>query len=141
VLPALWRCRADLERAAIFGRASVTVKNALARHAVRRRLQPGETLIREGSASTTVFVLVEGRAQVYRGSEPLLVNGVPVILDPGSVLGEAAPFLRQPRNASIVTLDDCEVLAIRGADFERIVRASPQLHHGIAQVVRQRQAA
>jgi CRP-like cAMP-binding protein len=140
-LPNLWHNRSDLEHVGIFSRASVTVKNALAHKAVRRCVGPGSTLIRQGSSSTTVYVLVKGRVQVYRGSDPLLVKGAPVILDPGTVIGEAAPFLRKKRNASIVTLDECEVLAIRGKDFERIVRASPQLHHSIAQVVRQRQAA
>ena len=140
-LPVLWENRADLERVGIFSRASVTVKNTLARRAVRRAIAPGSTLVRQGSSSTTVYVLVRGRVQVYRGGDPLLVEGAPVILDPGTVIGETAPFLRKKRNASIVTLDACEVLAIRGRDFESIVRASPQLHHSIARVVRQRRAA
>jgi CRP-like cAMP-binding protein len=140
-LPELWHNRSDLERVGIFARASVTVKNTLAGRAIRRTIAPGSTLIRQGSSSTTVYVLVKGRVQVYRGSDPLLVEGAPVILDPGAVIGETAPFLRKKRNASIVTLDECEVLAIRGRDFESIVRASPQLHHSIARVVRQRRAA
>jgi CRP-like cAMP-binding protein len=140
-LPDVWRKRADLERVGIFAAASVTTKNALARQAVRRTVAPGATLIREGSPSTTVYVLVQGRVQVYRASAPLLVGGAPVILDPGTLIGERAPFLQQPRNSSIVTLDECEVLAVRGADFKQIVQRSPQLLCRISQVVRQRQAA
>jgi CRP-like cAMP-binding protein len=140
-LPELWRNRADLERARELEGSSVTTRNALARRAVRRALEPGATIIREGSSSTTVYVLVKGRAQVYRGQQPLLVNGTPVILEPGSLLGETAPFLKKARNASVVTLDECEVLALRGADFKEIVRRSPQLLHRISRVVRQRLAA
>ncbi len=140
-LPELWRRRADLERVPIFSAASVTTRNRLAGEAVRRTLPPGTTLIRQGSASTTVYVLVQGRVQVYRGSEPLLVRGAPVTLDPGTVIGETAPFLEQARNASIVTLDECEVLAIRGGEFKRIVHGSPQLHCQISRIVKQRQAA
>ena len=140
-LPELWRKRAELERVPIFGAASATTRNRLARQAKRQTLPAGTTLIRQGSSSTTVYVLVQGRVQVYRGSEPLLVSGTPVILDPGSVIGETAPFLQQARNASVVTLDECEVLALRGGEFRRIVQGSPQLHLQISRLVRQRQAA
>lgn len=141
LLPEIWDRRRDLEHVQILAAASVTSKNLLARHAVRRTLAPGTTLIREGSRSETVFVLVHGRVQVYKGTEPLLVGGTPVIVDPGSLIGETAPFLQHVRNASIVTVDECEVLAIKGADFKRIVQASPQLFCAISEVVKARGAA
>lgn len=140
-LPELWAKRHDLERVGFLARASVTARNQLARQAVRRTIQPGATLIREGSRSNSVFILVAGRVQVYKGTEPLLVNGAPIIVNAGSLIGETAPFLKQARNASIVTLDECEVLAIPGAEFKQIIERSPQLFCNISQVVRQRQAA
>jgi CRP-like cAMP-binding protein/glyoxylase-like metal-dependent hydrolase (beta-lactamase superfamily II) len=140
-LPETWKARADLDRVPIFADASVTTRNAIARRAVRRSVDPGATLIREGSPSTTVYVLCKGRVQVYRGSEPLLLGGAPVILDPGAVIGETAPFLTRARNASIVTLDECEVLAIRGADFKQVVQRSPELHCSISKIVAARRAA
>ena len=139
-LPELWARRHDLESAGILAGASVTVRTQFARRAVRRTIAPGSTLIREGSRSSTVFVLVAGRVQVYKGSAPLLVNGAPIIVGPGSLIGETAPFLKQARNASIVTVDECEVLAIRGADFKKIVQRSPHLFFNISRVVRQRAA-
>ncbi|MBN2495492.1 MAG: cyclic nucleotide-binding domain-containing protein [Deltaproteobacteria bacterium] len=139
-LPEIWSRRADLESAGILASASVTTRNRFARLASRRTVAPGSTLIREGSRSNTVFVLVHGRAQVYKGASPLLVDGTPVIVEPGALIGETAPFLRKTRNASIVTLDECEVLAIRGRDFERIVRDSPQLFLDISRVVCSRNA-
>ena len=140
VLPELWRRRRDLESAGVLAGASVTTRNQFARRATRRSIAPGSTLIREGSRSSTVFVLVQGRVQVYKGNEPLLVNGAPIIVEPGSLIGETAPFLKKARNASIVTVDECEVLAIRGADFKRIVQRSPQLFFNISRVVQQRAA-
>ncbi len=140
-LPDLWRKRADLDRVPMLAEASVTTRSLLARHAVRRTIEPGATLIREGSASSTVFVLIAGRVQVYKGSEPLLVAGAPVIVEPATLIGETAPFLKAARNASIVAIDACEVLAIRGADFKRIVQRSPQLFCAISQIVKQRSAA
>ena len=110
-------------------------------HAVPRTAPAGATLIRESSTSNTVFVLVRGRVQIYKGQSPLLVDGAPIIVEPGTLIGETAPFLDQPRNASIVALDACEVLAIRGKDFKRIVEKSPQLFCHISRTVRQRTAA
>ena len=140
-LPAIWDKRTALDSAGVLAQASVTTKNRIARSAVRRTIAPGSTLIREGSHSSTVFVLVQGRVQVYKGTEPLMIDGQPVIVPEGSLLGETAPFLNQLRNASIVTVDECEVLAIRGSDFKRIVTASPQMFFRISHVVRKRQAA
>jgi CRP/FNR family transcriptional regulator, cyclic AMP receptor protein len=140
-LPDLWQKRRDLEAVVVLEKASVTTRNLLSRHSVRRTLAPGTTLIREGSRSDTVYVLVRGRVQVYKGTEPLLVAGAPVIVDPGTLIGETAPFLKQPRNASIVAVDECEVLAIRGVDFKRIVQSSPQLFCVISTIVKSRSAA
>ena len=141
LLPDLWQKRHELESVGVLDKASVTTRNLLARHSVRRTLAPGTTLIREGSRSDTVFVLVVGRVQVYKGTEPLLVGGAPVIVDPGTLIGETGPFLKQARNASIVAVDECEVLAIRGVDFKRIVQSSPQLFCAISNIVKSRSAA
>ena len=139
-LPAIWAKRQVIEGIAMLSDAASSIKTQLAHHAVARNIEPGSTLIREASTSNTVFVLVKGRVQVYKGQSPMLVNGAPIIVEPGTLIGETAPFLNQPRNASIVTLDECEVLAIRGADFKRIVEKSPQLFCHISRTVRQRAA-
>ncbi len=139
-LPELWHKRSDLDRVGVLAGASVTTRNLLARHAVRRSIEAGSTLIREGSRSNTVFVLVAGRVQVYKGTAPLLVHGVPVIVDSGALIGETAPFLEKERNASIVAIDECEVLAIRGSDFKRVVERSPQLFCCISGIVKARAA-
>ena len=140
-LPEVWRKRTSLQTVGFLSDSSVSTRMRLARHAVRRSIQPGATLIREGSKSNAVFVLVQGRVQVYKGEEPLLVDGAPIIVNPGTLIGETAPFLRKARNASIVTLDECEVLAIPGADFKRIISDSPQLYCSISHMVRERAAA
>jgi len=139
-LPAVWAKRQMLDDIPMLRDAASSIKNLLAHHAVARNVEPGATIIRESSTSDTVFVLVRGRVQVYKGQSPLLVNGAPIIVEPGTLIGETAPFMQQPRNASVVTLDECEVLAIRGKDFKRIVEKSPQLFCHISRTVRQRAA-
>ena len=140
-LPEIWTKRRAIEGIPMLAGAASSIKSQLAQHAVVRTVDAGTTLIRESSTSNTVFILVQGRVQIYKGESPLLVNGAPIIVEPGTLIGETAPFLDQRRNASIVTLDECEVLAIRGTDFKRIVEKSPQLFCHISRTVRQRSAA
>ncbi len=50
-LSQLWSKRADLEQVGVLASASVTTRTHLARFAVRRVIEPGATIIREGSRS------------------------------------------------------------------------------------------
>lgn len=140
-LQALWAKRTDVQSVDILSPLPLSTVHEIARVAVRHTVQPGATLIREGSKSTTVYILAAGRVQVFKGAEPLLINGAPVILHPGQFVGETAPFRALARNASVVAVDECTVLAIRGEDFKRVVKKVPQLHYQISMVVKTRRAA
>lgn len=137
-LPQLWQKRVALDAVPLLLNASVSVKNALALHATWRSVDAGTTLIRQGSTSNTVFILVAGRAQVCRDDSPVMAHGTQVVLEAGSVLGETAPFLNQPRSASVVTLDECRLLAISGTHFRGVVEQCPQLFCHISGLVAQR---
>jgi CRP-like cAMP-binding protein len=137
----LWARRSEIQSVDILAPLPVTLVNELARLAAPQTISPSSTLIREGAQSSTVYILVHGRLQVFKGEQPLSVNGAPVVLHPGQLVGETAPFREAARNASVVALDECQVLAIDGADFRRVVRQAPQLHFQISMMVRSRQAA
>ena len=140
-LQALWAKRTDVQSVDILSPLPLSTVHEIAKAAVKHTVEPGATLIREGSKSTTVYILAAGRVQVFKGSEPLRVNGAPVILHPGQLVGETAPFRALARNASVVAVDECTVLAIRGEDFKRVVKKVPQLHYQISMVVKTRRAA
>ena len=62
----------------------------------KRLLEPGEILMREGERSGRIFILIEGRVEVYRGDvEIALVD------EPGAVFGEMSVLLDQPHTASV----------------------------------------
>ncbi|MGI5864652.1 MAG: cyclic nucleotide-binding domain-containing protein [Myxococcales bacterium] len=137
----LWNKRSDIQSVDILARLPVSILNALARAASQKRFEAGATIIREGTPETTVYVLVEGRAQVYKGGKPLRVNRAEVVLHPGQLFGEIAPLCAAPRNASVVALEVCTVLAIPGEDFKGVVDRVPRLHYQMSVVVRSRRAA
>lgn len=73
------------------------------------RLQPGETLMREGVAATGLFVMLAGRAMVVKpGSD----GGMVVIgeLNAGDCFGEAALLPMEGRGATIITKSTSRVL-------------------------------
>ncbi len=140
-LQALWAKRTDVQSVDILQPLPLSTVHEIAKAAVKHTVEPGATLIREGSKSTTVYILAAGRVQIFKGNEPVRVNGAPVILHPGQLVGETAPFRAAARNASVVAVDECTVLAIRGEDFKRMVKKVPQLHYQISMVVKSRRAA
>src|SRR5665213_3307841 len=85
-----------------------------------------EFIVREGDPGSTFFFLVKGSVSVCRimadGREMILA-----ILKEGDFFGEMAMFDSSLRSASIKTLTDVEVGAIRYADFLVLLDAKPRI--------------
>ncbi len=73
------------------------------------RCRPGQVLIEQGSVGTSFFVLARGEVEVRRsrddGTEHILAR-----LHDGAIFGEMALVSAQPRSATVVALDDCDLL-------------------------------
>jgi CRP-like cAMP-binding protein len=91
-----------------------------------------EFIVREGDAGNTFFILVRGSVSVCRimpdGREMILA-----ILKEGDFFGEMAMFDSSLRSASIKSLTEVEVGAIRYADFLVMLDRNP--HIGRALVI------
>ena len=83
-------------------------------------------IVREGDPGSTFFFLVKGSVSVCRitpdGREMILA-----ILKEGDFFGEMAMFDSSLRSASIKTLTDVEVGAIRYADFLVLLEGNPRV--------------
>lgn len=77
----------------------------------RRRWPCGATLFSEGDRSTTVVLVLTGRAKVFsltaQGGEVLLA-----IRGPGALLGEMSALDGAPRSASVAALEPLEALVV-----------------------------
>lgn len=92
--------------------------------AKERSFPTGSLIIREGSTGDSLFLVLRGRVSVVKGmvsSEPLLLAE----MGPDECFGEMALFDRQPRSASVVALEDTEVLELGRFEFEEIMREFP----------------
>jgi CRP-like cAMP-binding protein len=94
---------------------------AVADVAVPRSFAAGDAVFREGDASSTCYVVREGRARAI--SEH--VDGRQITLatfGPGDIFGELAMFDDELRSATVEASEDLDVLAIAGGDMRRLMR-------------------
>jgi CRP/FNR family transcriptional regulator, cyclic AMP receptor protein len=90
----------------------------------RRRWPAGATLFSEGDRSTTVVLVISGRAKVFsltaQGGEVLLA-----IRGPGALLGEMSALDGAPRSASVSALEPLETYVVSVSAFLEFLRTHP----------------
>ena len=82
----------------------------------RLSIPAGEAIVRQGERGEECYLLRSGRAEVVveqeGGAERSLAT-----LDAGSLFAEAALLTDEPRNATVRTLEPCELLVLRREDL------------------------
>lgn len=92
----------------------------LASHLVERRLDAGETIVRQGDHGDRFYLVVEGRVGVS-------VDGRPAPdLGPGDSLGEIALLRDVPRTATATALTDVRLYAVDRDHFIAAVTGHPE---------------
>jgi HD-GYP domain-containing protein (c-di-GMP phosphodiesterase class II) len=95
----------------------------VASHARRRAFLAGEAVFEEGDVGHSLFVVCHGTLKVVRPT-----HDASLVLDrmtPGEAFGELAIFNSAARSASVIALEECETIEIRGEDLERVLDANP----------------
>ena len=80
---------------------------------------PNERIIRKGERGDAVYFIASGAVEV-------LLPAHRVRLGSGEFVGEMALLTGQPRQADVVALTYCRLLALRKVDFERFMHANPE---------------
>ncbi|HXI26072.1 MAG TPA: mechanosensitive ion channel family protein [Pyrinomonadaceae bacterium] len=99
---------------------------------------PGETLIRAGEEGSSMFVVHSGKVavQVSDRAGPRKVAE----LTEGNFFGEMALFTGEPRTASVVAMEETEVLEIGHAAMKHLFDTNPSLAESISLTIAERQA-
>lgn len=102
----------------------------------RHTLDPGETIVKQGEACQSVFMLAQGEVEVRetRGGEEHSLARLPA----GSVFGEMALITDAPRVASAIALADCEVLELRRDELELAAEDLDDITWALAKFTRER---
>ncbi len=94
-------------------------------HLPLRRFAPGEIIVREGDQADCAFILVRGRARVYKnvaGRSEVLRE-----LGPGSAFGEASVFTAQARTASVQAIEPVTAMVVTRGSLEQELERSSTL--------------
>jgi CRP/FNR family transcriptional regulator, cyclic AMP receptor protein len=118
----------------LFGTFSQEQLRALAPMAMRRSAPRGMAVLREGGAVDCLYVVVSGRLKVMvgeaDGKETILS-----ILGPGEFFGEMGLIDDNPRSASVVAIEPCELIAVTRTAFRRCLAENAELAMAVMRVL------
>ncbi len=103
---------------------------------VARLLRPrdfpeGAVIVRRGEAGDCMYFVVEGEYEVQLQTGPLRLGD-------GNFFGELALLTGEPRNATIVAMRPCTMLALDIVDFHELLARQPELARIIREEARKR---
>ena len=92
----------------------------------RRSASRNTTIMSSGDATDSLYIVLSGRLKVMmsdsEGKEVILA-----ILGPGEFFGEMGLIDDEPRSASVVTIEPCELLSIAKRDFKRVISENSEM--------------
>jgi CRP-like cAMP-binding protein len=92
----------------------------------------GLVLFRAGEPGTNMYVLMEGVAEVYIGDQVIEVAKA------GALLGEMAMVSSTVRSATVIARTGCRLVSIDIAQFDILVRESPEFARHVMAVMADR---
>ena len=97
------------------------VRRRLAETGKRRTYEPGDTVVKEGSTGTALYIVLRGRARVEQGGTTL------ASLVPGDFFGELALIEEHPRSASVIAEEETECLLFPAWEFTALLDEHPEI--------------
>ena len=87
----------------------------------------GSLIVKEGDAADAFFILLSGRARVFKRS--VTGDEIPLnVLTPGSEFGEMGLLEGGRRSASVRCSTDVKVLRLDRSKFIDLIEKNPQIH-------------
>ncbi len=103
---------------------------AIAGSVIKRRFRRGELVVEQGRKSNTLFILLNGRAQVLtsgtRGREVILAE-----LKAGDYVGEMSMIDNEPHSATVRCEIQTDMLMLGRTEFARCLPEKPSLSYPI----------
>lgn len=117
---------AAIEKAALFARLPEDQRRRLVDASSERQYAPGETIVKEGERSSSMFL-------VESGSVAVSIQGATgesrdlTVLDAGAAFGEISLLTGEPRTATVRAVSETTLVEIEKESFAPILREHPEL--------------
>jgi CRP-like cAMP-binding protein len=121
----------------LFATLEPEARQLIARLIRVRRYASRQAVVWEGEPGGALFVTLSGYLKVVTtGAEgrEVLLN----VMGPGEVIGELSVLDGQPRSASVIALEPCQLATIERAPLLDVMRSSPNLAICMVEVLAQR---
>jgi CRP-like cAMP-binding protein len=105
--------------------------------AQKRRFEGRRVIVRQGDADGDLYAVLRGHLKVTacdRHGHEIVMN----LMQSGDVFGEIAFLDGGARSATVTSLDSCELLVIRRADFLLLLRRVPTISMALLNVMAKR---
>ena len=121
-----------IKKVPLFSKLSKKELEDVAHIADELDLPKGKVMAQEGDQGREFFVLLEGNAEVKKGDQRINT------LTDGDFFGEIALVAQVPRTATVTATSDVRVLVITERAFAALLKSSPQVSRGVAEVLVER---
>jgi CRP-like cAMP-binding protein len=126
--------RAFLESVELFAGLGPAPLDRLVELSVTKSLAPGDVLCHKGDEAGQLYGVLSGRLKAV-GSSSDGREVVFVVMGPGEVTGEIALIDGRPRSATIVAMEDSQLLVLGRRDFLAILREDKDAAIQLCQVL------
>lgn len=87
----------------------------------------GAIIISEGKRASFLGIIVKGKVEVYKEDLLSKRRGQLAIMKAGEVLGEMSLFDGEPRSASVVALEETDLLVLTSEHLNQLIKENPPL--------------
>src|SRR5438132_2824021 len=135
--PAIGERTVTLKAVPFFTRLSDRELDVVRSVATEKNYPKNAVVLTEGEMGDSLYMIQAGKVKVFIGDE----EGREIILKilgPGAFFGEMSMIDKQPRSASVTTIEASTFLVLAHAAFERCVEQVPRIANLVMQMLAQR---
>ncbi|HBR57903.1 MAG TPA: hypothetical protein DEA22_10620 [Blastocatellia bacterium] len=103
-----------------------------------RLYAPGEMIVRRGQEGRSMFVVVRGAVEIQIPTAKR--NAAKIQIGVNDFFGEMSLLTGEPRSATVVAIEETEVLQIRKETLKPLFEANPDLMRCIGEIIAERRA-
>lgn len=122
---------------ALFAELSTAQRKMVLASMKQRAITRGEVLVRQGDASSSLFIVLHGSFQAVRDDNPVPIAEIHA----GELIGEIGFLGGTPRTATVTAIRDAAILELDGAAYARIAKESPAVVSAMLAAVARRLGA